>query len=271
MKISSQAIETRPLINTERQDILSHYVEVPHPKEASMFCVDGRKGLRVNSQKANIKGPYLQGLGGSYHSVALNWLLDNGGKSDYVESANKTFTTMKEKGMKIGVHRGHHAQGDSSDCGFADNFGKIVTTLLDNSEDIWNLIIQAEEPLREKTTDWKALINSIIDANLSSVPTGDTLISTAEEKYGADIQNLDGEHGEKAAVVNLISNTTLDVDNNQDNQAFNLDLWHVLDQVRQLGMDEQKATLLSLGLYVATEMVLVEQKGKPRLPIIVRK
>lgn len=70
-------------------------------------------------------------------------------------------------------------------------------------------------------------------------------------------------------MVNLKEGTTLDVDKNQDHQVFNLDLWYVLEVAKKLGIDLEKAKLLSLGLYVATEMVLVEEKGKSRLSILV--
>lgn len=263
-------IQTRPLQQAERQAILSRFVEVPNPATTPVFCVDGRKGARTNAQGAPIEGPYLQALGGSYHMVALEWLLA-GGTSDYMTSADSTFDKMKEKGMKVSVHRGHHGHGSVSDCGFADNFVKIVQTLQKNQNDIWGLITQAEGSLSEMAPQWATLMDSIKDAHLGTVPPGDALITTATEKYSADLQNLEGEHGEIAAVVNLKPKTTLDVDKNQDTQAFNLDLWHVLDEAEQLGMDRQKATLLSLGLYVATEMVLVENKGKMRLPIVVNK
>ncbi len=263
-------IQTRPLESSERAAILSNFVEIQNPQEIATFCVDGRKGPRLNAAKKSIEGPYLQALGGSYHLVALNWLLNNGGTADYMQSAQQTFTTMQEKRMKIGVHRGHHGEGEKSDCGFADNLGKIIQTLNNNKDGIWQLITQAEESLSVKTAEWGALMKSIEDARIDTIPSGDVLIETAESK-GADMQNLEGEHQEIAAVVNLKPNTTLNVDDNQQTQAFNLDLWRIIEQAEQLGMDESKATLLSLGLYVATEMVLVEQKNKPRLPIVINK
>jgi len=39
----------------------------------------------------------------------------------------------------------------------------------------------------------------------------------------------------------------------------------------KFGWEKDLAQALSLGLYVATEMVLVEGKGKDRLPIFVKK
>jgi hypothetical protein len=84
------------------------------------------------------------------------------------------------------------------------------------------------------------------------------------------LQTLDGGHQETAAVVNLVPGSTLDVDRNQSHQAFNLDLWLVEEIGQKFGWDNNLTSALSLGLYVATEMVLVEAKGKPRLPILVR-
>jgi hypothetical protein len=263
--------QTRPLQPTEREALFSHFVSVADPKTTSVFCVDGRKGKRANANGEDSTEPYLQALGGSYHIAALEWLLNGKRGEDFSLSANATLSKMKEEGMRISLHTGPHNQGDSSDCGFADNLQEIITTLQVRGSDIWNLISHTDPSFRELQGNWDSLIESIQQANLESIPSGRNLINKAKKQYNSDFQILEGEHGERAAVVNLKPNTTLDVDKNQDTPAFNLDLWHVLEQAAKLGIDKNKATLLSLGLYVATEIVLVENKGKQRLPIIVNK
>jgi hypothetical protein len=45
----------------------------------------------------------------------------------------------------------------------------------------------------------------------------------------------------------------------------------VTEIAKKFGWKKDLVQALSLGLYVATEMVLVEEKGKPRLPIFVKK
>lgn len=247
----------------EISTMLNNFVEVLNPKSLPQFCVDGRKGDKP--------GHYLQALGGSYHLVTLNWLLTSGKASEYSEVQQETFSTLKNKGYRLSVHQGCHADGDKSDCGFADNNGKIIKTLGEKADEIWGLIVQAEPTLINESSTWEELKKLVSKAEVGQLPTGKDLITQAVDGYQADLQTLEGNHQEIAAVVNLRKNTTLDVDKNQETQAFNLDLWHVMDQVKDLGLDEKKSSLLSLGLYVATEMVLVENKGKSRLPIIVRK
>ena len=243
--------------------ILNNFVEVANPKSLPLFCVDGRKG--------NKPGLYLQALGGSYHLITLNWLLTSGKTIEYQEIQQETFSTLRKKGYLLGVHQGHHAEGEKSDCGFADNNVKIIKTLSEKSDEIWGLITQAEPSLISESSTWEEVKRLVSKAEIEQIPSGKDLITQAVDGYQADLQTLEGDHQEIAAVVNLKKNTTLDVDKNQKTQAFNLDLWYVMDQAKDIGLDETKSLLLSLGLYVATEMVLVEEKGKPRLPIVVRK
>ena len=256
-------MEKRHLKSRERAVILSHFVEVKIPKTLPQFCVDGRQGTK--------REVYLQALGGSYHLVTLNWLLSGGRASEYEEIQQETFNRLRQNGYRIGVHQGSHAHEDRSDCGFADNNGMIIRTLGEKADEIWGLITQTEQSLSKEITAWNEVVQLVKKAEIGSLPSGEQLITQAVDGVGADIQTLKGDHREIAAVVNLTPNTTLNVDNNQETQAFNLDLWFVLEQARDLGLDEKKSLLLSLGLYVATEMVLVENKGKPRLPIIIRK
>lgn len=242
--------------------IRNNFIQIEDPKKLPMYCVDGRKG--------NKSGQYLQALGGSYHLVTLNWLLNSGKASEYNNIRQETFSKLKECGYKISVHKGGHAHNDKSDCGFADNNGLIIKTLGEKADEIWQLIIQAKPALKEELQTWKEITELINRAEVDELPSGNYLINQALNNFQADEQMLEGDHGEIAAVVNLKKNTTLDVDENQETPAFNLDLWFVMDQAKKLELNEKKSLLLSLGLYVATEMVLVEDKGKERLPIFVR-
>ena len=248
----------------EKTLILSHFVEVTSPKALPEFCVDGRKG--------SPGGIYLQALGGSYHLVTLNWLLSGGRASEYKKIQQESFFKLKRNNYRVSVHRGSHAhEGERSDCGFADNNGAIIKTLGERSEEVWQWLTEVEPDLEQDKAIWDNVIRLVKRAEVDGLPKGEDLIKQAVDGYQADLQTLEGEHQEIAAVVNLRQNTTLDVDRNQETQAFNLDLWFVLEQAKDLGLDEKRSLPLSLGLYVATEMVLVENKGKPRLPIIVRK
>lgn len=269
----------KDLIITEeqKQQILSRMVELAEPKEEPRYCVDGRTGERkTNNGKDLTRKPYGQALGGDLNIATIRWLL-NDGQEDYLETVTQTFADLSQAGYKqLGVHYGGHAHGDGSDCGFADNNAKIMQTLADKSEEIWQMIQAAisqypeiglsEEKFRQLVT------NKVQQANLSKLPPGKQIIDHAAKIDNVTVQNLEADHKEVAAVVNLKPNTTLDADNNQDEtQAFNLDLWLIQQQAQDLGIDVNEATLLTLGLYVATEMVLVEEKRGIRLPILINK
>lgn len=254
---------TETPIRQEISTMLNNFVEITNPKSLSQYCVDGRKSDKP--------GLYLQALGGSYHLVTLNWILTSGKAGEYKDVQQETMSKLRKKDYRLSVHQGYNAKGEKSDCGFADNNGIIIKTLGERADEIWGLIIQTEPTLTNDLPTWNEAKMLVSKAEINQIPSGNDLISQAVDGYQADIQTLEGDHREIAAVVNLRKNTTLDVDKNQETQAFNLDLWHVMDQAKDLGLDEKKSLLLSLGLYVATEIVLVENKGKPRLPIIVRK
>jgi len=114
-------------------------------------------------------------------------------------------------------------------------------------------------------------IDLVIDTDLNKIPNGGNIINEAQKHNNIIVQHLKGEHEEIAALINLKPNTTLDADNNQSTQAFYLDAWYINKQAKDLGISENSALFLSLGLYIATEMVLVEDRKNIRLPIVVNK
>ncbi len=269
-------LKQQPISAEQSRAILNNFVEVPNPDILSNFCVDGRKGPRFDSKNQALNGPYMQMLGGSFHHSALNWIL-GGGKEKYADVIDTTFGKLVDAGYGISAHTGHHGDHQTkSDCGFDDNFAKIIQTLADGKEGIWKTITDAAPELLTDANKkmWVQLMEKVTEAthHTDNIPSGYEMVEhIAKRKYHANMQNLEGDHKEIAAVVNLKRNTTLDVDKNQDTQAFNLDLWHVIDQAKAIGIDEQQAMLLSLGLYVATEKVLVEDKRGYSIPIIVNK
>ncbi len=247
--------------NGKKNELLSllPFVEV-NSKLTPPFCVDGRSGERKT------KGPYPQILGGSFHFIALRWLLNGG---DFNQVFQKTVSDLKNLQYPIGFHRDTHAYGESAGCGFVDNHKKIITTLKEKKDEILGILTSVDPGLEEAKNIWAQVMQEVEKRNLAEIPSGEKIIFLGGNLSG-EIQVLEGEHQEQAVVINLKEGTTLDVDNNQSHQAFNLDLWYILKVAQELGIDPEKAKLLSLGLYVATEMVLVEDKGKPRLPILVR-
>lgn len=229
--------------------------------EKSPFCVDGRAG-KVNGE---IYGDYPQMLGGSLMPVVLEWLI-NRPNNNLKEVLVDVFGRLKKLGYPLGVHTSTHAHEGKSDCGFADNLGNILRTFKEKFEEIKRIISSVGVSFDDQV--WEKIKENLEKINLEILTTGEQLINKAEEQ-GAVKQVLDGDHQEVAAIVNLSENTTLDVDNNQDYQAFNLDLWLVREIASKMSWNRSLTDALSLGLYVATEMVLVEGKGKPRLPILI--
>ena len=270
-----KSIETLLLTPDTEKKIRSRIVDLLQYKEEPRYCVDGRTGERINAQdQAMEKKPYGQALGGDLNIASINWLL-NGGQQNYLDTISQTFTDLANAGYKqLGVHYGGHAHGDGSDCGFADNNIKIMQTLLIKTNEIWQMIQEAisqhpdielsEQKFKQLVTD------KVKKADFSKLPSGKQIIDHAAKIDNVTVQQLEADHKEVAAVVNLKPNTTLDADNNQDEaQAFNLDLWLVQQQAQDLGINVEDTTLLTLGLYVATEMVLVEDKRGKRLPILI--
>lgn len=227
----------------------------------SPFCVDGRAG----TVDGKVYGVYPQMLGGSLMLVVLEWLINR--SNDNLESVlPQVFDQLKNHGYPLGVHTSTHAHEGKSDCGFADNLVNILMTFKDKFEDIKEIISGVGVSFDDQV--WGKIKESLEKINLETLPTGEQLINKAEEQ-GAVKQVLDGDHAEVAAIVNLKDDTTLDVDNNQSHQAFNLDLWLVDEIGEKMGWDLALTKVLSLGLYVATEMVLVEAKGKSRLTLLI--
>jgi hypothetical protein len=238
------------------------FVEVD-AKKTPPFCVDGRAG-EVDGKKI---GAYPQMLGGSLMPAVLEWLI-NCPNDDLTNVLPKVFEGLKKAGYPLGVHTSTHAHEGKSDCGFADNLGNILTTLKNCFDEIKKIIGQVGVNFSDEI--WQQIKSQLKQIDSNRLPTGEQLVKQAED-LGAVKQVLVGEHGEVAAIVNLAPNKTLDTDNNQDHQAFNLDLWLVNKIADKFGWEKDLAQALSLGLYVATEMVLVEGKGKDRLPILLKK
>jgi hypothetical protein len=272
--ITPKPIETLSISPQIEQKIQSRIVELSQPKKEPRYCVDGRTGPRKDSKKKDMPNtPYGQALGGDLNIASVRWLL-NGGQENYLDVVSETFTDLAERGYEqLGVHYGGHAHAEGSDCGFADNNMAIMQTLSEKGEEIWQIIQTAISKYPDIKLDQEKfleLIKKVGQANLDKLPTGKAIIDHAASLPNVTVQQLEADHKEVAAVVNLKGNTTLNADSNQDNsQAFNLDLWLVKQQAQDLGIDVEEASLLTLGLYVATEMVLVENKRGIRLPILI--
>lgn len=224
-------------------------------------CVDGRPATE------SLQGPQM--LGGSLHPLVLNAIISNSNFD--TEAITEGINKLRKANFAVGVHWGPHKHEDKSDCGFADRLMDILQTAKDNKNEILsrlNGIYNANGINSDSLKDSYDYI-SIYNSNKIKV-TGKELIDLSIGNQ-ASFESLEGDHGEQAAFVNIKENATLDTQNlnRQGKQAFNLDLWSAIAQTKILdNSNTDLARDLSLILYMATEMVLVEQKGKPVLPVI---
>lgn len=197
----------------------------------SARCVDGRKDIE------DIKELGPQMLGGSILPVLIKAIANNEIFDE--KFLRENLRILKTAGFGLGVHTDdHHECG----CGLAANLELIVKV--------------AHEQKDLKYAPEKIAIKGV------------ELLKAAVSE-GAEMSVLSGNHGEVKCFVNTKENTTFDtaLANERGYQAFNLDLWAAVEQAGALGVDAQTAKGLALILYAATEIVLVEMKGKEALPV----
>lgn len=252
-------------MDTTRQ--VPPFIESELRPELPARCVDGREAPE------SLLGPEL--LGGSIHPILLSAITEGAvfDKPFVLGQAKK----LTEAGIKLGAHRGSHYDPaeNRSDCGFADRPVDIMKTALTDREAITEALKafyeQYSDSLPENLTSVVADgFNVLGGYSLDNIQlSGDELVKTIEEA-GGTIENVKGEHQEEAAYVDIKKGVTFDTkrSNEGSRQAFNLDIMEAVNQAHVLGVDPNVALGLSTVLYAATEKVLVEQKGKPALPIV---
>jgi len=216
---------------------------------------------------------FVQALGGSLLIGVIGFIASDL-RQPFNEFTKNTINQLRESGFGSGVHRGSHCNHEASDCGFADNLPHIIQRLSDKQEEIKEIINSAAPGLINDNNQsvWDKLVMQAATASSQGQFTdGETLVAGVLESCSSNLQTLEGDHAELSAVVNIKEGTTLNTGSlvASGKQSFNLDLWYVLKQADELKMDIEFVKLAALGLYVATEMVLVEDKKQIRLPILV--
>lgn len=230
-------------------------------------CVDGRPS------QDSPQGPQM--LGGSLHPILLGAIYHN---TDFDrKTIVERIATFQESGIQTGAHRDTHGNETNSGCGFADRLPDILATAVKNRAEITQGLENLYKANRQEfpTTDksFAALVENayakIAAFSLDKIGlVGNPLVTTLEQS-GSSIETVEGGHAEEIAFVNTAEGTTLDTRalNGRSEQGFNLDLPEVEKQAKILGIPEEFTKPASLILYKATEMVLVEDKGKPALPV----
>lgn len=231
-------------------------------------CVDGRQD--PNSPE----GPQM--LGGSLHPLVVS-AIASGKDFDqtFVKQQLKILHNSKGFGHALGIHWGAHRNYDTgvSDCGFADRLKDVLATAINNENEIK---LRLERIYKANNLDPLSLdtaYSKLRNYSPEQIKTTGKILLIVAEHEGAVKETVLGDHNEEVAFVNLKKGTTFDTQkaNQQAHQAFNLDLLIAQEQSEQLGVAPILARDLSLILYQATEMVLVESKGKPPLPVVMHK
>lgn len=230
-------------------------------------CVDGRADLE------SLLGPQM--LGGSTHPILL-YAISTGrvfNRAFVSEQADK----LSGKGFILGAHRGSHKDVEKSisDCGAADRISDILRTTISDREAITHDLNHLYKENRHRLpANFSQSVNAAFDV-LANYPAenlqlgGEELVQTLED-HGAVIENVQGSHAEETAYINIKPGITFDTkkSNEDQRQAFNMDIVAAVKETKALGVDEDLALGLSAVLYAAIERVLVQQKGKPALPIV---
>lgn len=245
-------------------------------------CIDGRPDKDQRSIG-------IQMLGGTLNMVVLRALaqgrdLDESLINEVVAELRNVDSTGAA--LPVGVHKGH--------CGFAHELINIMATIVEREDELNARVSQFVKAHEQEFLDFgfdnhenqiQAAFESIrrFSGEKQILVIGEDLVDSVTTDPD-QVTDLLGKHEEVAAFVNLKDGYSLD--NNLANgiispdlirlegaiieksPAFNLDMWAVRRQARALGINQNFAVAASLVLYAATEMVLVEQSGKPALPMI---
>lgn len=245
-------------------------------KNINPNCVDGR-GWTPEKGKTPELAP--QTLGGSLNFAVLKCLFD--GQPLNFENIKKTLQQLSEQGFALGLHIDDHNKDnpEKSGCGFADNLPTILSNLINLKEKILSFLTQQQilQPLgliqEEVENQINFLVNQIQTVLNQEIAHGDALISGLQNDsnigYKIVVYELQGEHEEKAALVNLQEGKTFDTIRaaQEGNQAFNLDLPYILEVTQSLGIYETFTKVASLALYFATERTL--RAGENPLPVVI--
>lgn len=230
-------------------------------EDYKISCVDGRTFL-PSSVRAQM-------LGGSINTLVLLAIVGNDifDESFVRENSQK----LLDAGVSLGAHRGSHAHGGNSDCGFADRLKDIINTAKINTDAITKKINQiAITNGLNLERELELAMNKLRSYDENKIKISANELVALFEQIGASVVEMQGDHGENACFVNLVAGTTHDT-NEVKEQIFNLDLWEVVREGKILGIDDGLIIGLTLILYIATEMVLVEAKGKPVLEVFLNK
>lgn len=181
-------------------------------------------------------------------------------------------TVLKESGMPIGGHTDdHHAHPLQSGCGANDKLEQIYAMIVKKVDSIKVITesILGEGAVDQATSD-RIVVNA---ASRTDFPAGQDVVSVFKSSPNVLLEELQGEHNEVAAVVNLKKGTTLDRgalahEFGNTYQAFNIDAWSFQTAAVTISRAEAEVRqkVVAMTYYnVAAALVLCG----PRMPVII--
>ncbi len=244
---------------TQETDLGLRFLEVTTDLTVSTRCVDGRPDPESKM------GPQM--LGGALNPIMIN--LISSGEALTASSLTSGLTVLKNKGFTPGFHVDNHEHSNACGCGFCDKQAQIITDLAQHLDQYAAVVATLTEVTPAQLEKLRAFSAAKIEL------TGPQILDTAKKAGVTEIENVQGDHGEKIAFVNFKPNTTFDTKmaNTENWQAFNLDVWAVQAQAKAaFNIDEQDTLVYSLFLYLATKNVLADSKpGATPLGVVVNK
>lgn len=240
---------------TER--VSSGEFHIATPEAAFCKCIDGRPCEHA------LEG--LNSSGGSLSYVVADDLTTkrfNG--ATFSETIDTTFSVLKEKGVKLGVHTDTHADDEKSGCGANDRLAEIYTAITSSAE---ALRAMTENILGNKIDDTTHQMIVENAAARSDFGSGAGNLSRAT-KDGAAVEKLEGGHREVAAIINLRDGTTFDRaamrrEFGDNYQVFNVDAHGFKTAAETISETDEEVNqkVVALAYYnIATALVLCGPK-----------
>lgn len=233
-------------------------------------CIDGR------SAEIATEGP--NAAGGTFGVAAAIDLARPAGvaPASHAEILKHVISTHKREGHDVGGHTDTHASGDNCGCGAADKVQEIYAKIASQEGKVRELVEAIYGEPVDDTTHARIMSNA---ESRAAFDTGAKVRDTFEastSQPGSDtlMENLEGSHNEKIALINTVPNTTLSRKDMQESlgddlQAFNVDVWAFKKTAESVAASPEDARAIHVAMLyynVATALTLCG----PNMRIVVR-
>lgn len=233
-------------------------------------CIDGR------SAEVATEGP--NAAGGTFGVAAAIDLARPEGvaPASHAEILQHVIATHKREGYDVGGHTDTHASGDNCGCGAADKVEKIYAKITDQEDRVRELVEAIYGAPVDDTIHARIMSNAQSHTNFDSGAKIRSIFEASMGQPGSDtlMENLEGDHNEKIAVINTVPDTTLSRKDMQESlgndlQAFNVDVWAFEKTAASVAASPEDARAIHVAMLyynVATALTLCG----PNMRIVVR-